>query len=974
MKKIIYALIVLFGCISFNSHAQMTVNTPTLVPCPTQTFFASATNVPGASTGFTWTSLPNTVVFNNPNNVVTNVQYPGPGTYTIVFLESPAPGGFPTSTATLVVTVNPVLTITVSPLSQTVCPGSNATITASGASTYTWSQSPGPVLGTGSAVVVTAPTATAINYVVQGELAMCTSNSVLATVHYSNTPLNLTVTPQSVSVCPGNSITASVSGADNYTWTIPGTPTTSSTGSVIVSTPTASGIYTVNGVTGGCSGTSTLNVFVGNVPLSLTIVPTATLICPGQTVSLIGQGANNYTWTPPATLSGSTGALVNAFPMGTTIYTLTGEAGGCTGNAQITISVSPGPNLTINNTANAVCAGYTSTLTASGAMSYTWTGTSFTGPINQPSISVGPGTYSVIATSTAFGCPTMTSVVINTLAPLSVSVTQSSFTTCIGNNTPKFSLPVTLQANGGSTYQWEPCIGGFLSICIGPSVIARPQTTTQYTVTGFSSVCSGSTIVTVTVIPQTTIAVVPPQPITCQGSCFNFTVVNTTTTLPQPYTYSWSVPNSVPLSILNTLSPTVVACPSVSANYSVEMRDFRNCVTEQRLVSTTIIPHPLTCVSVPTINANVTNTICFVGDVVGITTNTLTLTASNCNSTLQPGVVPTYTWYAAAIPTNSLFNDGSIITPTSNPGIIITPPTKLPSLRTYTVRSGFNGINGCFAEDTVTVRVIDCRRVQLVTFTTTVLKDTICTRQCVTFTNTTDAGDPQEVIWTFFGGSPLTSTLQSPTVCYNLPGNWNVFLEVDNPYGDAVKTGSFQFVNVVDVPNTTIIPPGMTLSDTTIRFGMSVNLTGSGAASYGWGPNYMITNLTGPKTTVYPQQTTQYILTGYNSRGCAANDTINVIVIEDCGEMYVPNAFSPNNQDNPENETLKVYGYCLETMTFQIFNRWGQKVFETTDQKVGWDGTFNGEALDTGVFVYRLEGKDYAGKGVSLKGNVTLIR
>jgi gliding motility-associated-like protein len=272
------------------------------------------------------------------------------------------------------------------------------------------------------------------------------------------------------------------------------------------------------------------------------------------------------------------------------------------------------------------------------------------------------------------------------------------------------------------------------------------------------------------------------------------------------------------------------------------------------------------------------------------------------------------------------------------------------------------------------VRVIDCRRVQLVTFTTTVLKDTICTRECVTFTNTTDAGDPQDVIWTFFGGAPLTSTLQSPTVCYNLPGNWNVFLEVVNPYGPAVKTGSFQFVNVVDVPNTTIIPPGMTLSDTTIRFGMSVNLTGSGAASYGWGPNYMITNLTGPKTTVYPQQTTQYILTGYNSRGCAANDTINVIVIEDCGEMYVPNAFSPNNQDNPENETLKVYGYCLETMTFQVFNRWGQKVFETTDQKIGWDGTFNGQPLDTGVFVYRLEGKDYAGKGVSLKGNVTLIR
>ncbi|MBP9069930.1 MAG: gliding motility-associated C-terminal domain-containing protein, partial [Bacteroidia bacterium] len=83
---------------------------------------------------------------------------------------------------------------------------------------------------------------------------------------------------------------------------------------------------------------------------------------------------------------------------------------------------------------------------------------------------------------------------------------------------------------------------------------------------------------------------------------------------------------------------------------------------------------------------------------------------------------------------------------------------------------------------------------------------------------------------------------------------------------------------------------------------------------------------------------------------------------------------SPNGRDDPENETLKVYGFCLESMTFQVFNRWGQKVWETNDQNIGWDGTFKGEELNTGVFVYRLEGKDFKGKGYSLKGNVSLIR
>jgi trimeric autotransporter adhesin len=88
--------------------------------------------------------------------------------------------------------------------------------------------------------------------------------------------------------------------------------------------------------------------------------------------------------------------------------------------------------------------------------------------------------------------------------------------------------------------------------------------------------------------------------------------------------------------------------------------------------------------------------------------------------------------------------------------------------------------------------------------------------------------------------------------------------------------------------------------------------------------------------------------------------------------MFVPNAFSPNGDGH--NDVLKVNGICLQTMTFMIFNRWGEKVFETNDQSVGWDGTYKGDEMNTGVFVYRLEGKTYDGKAFSSKGNITLIR
>lgn len=965
--------------------SEMTINMQTTIPCPQQTVSATVGNNASGVTGYTWTSIPTTVVFTPTTTIPTTVQFPAAGVYTIILLGSTLPNGIPSATAISVVTVNLSLPIAASP-PQTVCPTSNATVSATGATTYTWNvtTNTNPVIGNASSVIVTCPTSSVVNYVVQGTQGMCISNTILTTVTYTNIGFNIPILPANPTVCPGTTVGLTASGATSYTWITPSS--TILNGAAITDTPAATGVYTVSGDNGGCIGTGTVLVTVQNIPVSMTLTPSSPTLCMGQTVTINAIGATNYTWTPPATLSSSVGAVVNASPTITTTYNVLGEFNGCTGNTQITITVTPGPNLNVNLTANAVCAGYTSTMTASGAMSYTWTGTTFTGSINQPSISMGPGIYTVVASSTAFVCPSIKAITISSMSPLVIGATQSSFTTCISSNSPKYALPVVLNANGGSTYNWAPCVGGYLSICLGNSVIARPQTTTQYTVTGYTSVCSGSAVITVTVVPQSTINVQPPQPIACLGGCFNFTVSNTNTTLPIPYTYSWSVPNPVPLSVDNILSPTVVACPSVSATYTVEMRDFRNCVTEPRLVSTTIIPQPLTSPQTPTINGIPTNSVCFVGDIVDITTNTLTLCANNLNVGLLAGVVPTYTWYATSVPSNSLMNDGSIKTPTSSPCIIISPVTKLPAQFTYTVRSSFNGngngdgITGCFAEDTVSVRIVDCRRVAEVTFTTAVFNDTICTKQCVTFTNTTDAGDPMSLEWTFPGGAPGTSTLQVPTVCYNLPGEWNVILKVSNPYGAPVQKGKFRFIKVVDVPNTTIVPPGMTMSDTTIRFGMSVALTGTGAVGYSWGPPYMISKLTGNSTVVSPHQTTQYILTGYNSLGCSSNDTINVIVIEDCGEMFVPNAFSPNDQDNIENETLKVYGYCLETMTFQVFNRWGQKVWETTDQTKGWDGTFSpdgvstGDKLNSGVFVYRLEGKDYNGKGYSMKGNVTLIR
>ncbi|MBL7882981.1 MAG: CotH kinase family protein, partial [Bacteroidia bacterium] len=88
-------------------------------------------------------------------------------------------------------------------------------------------------------------------------------------------------------------------------------------------------------------------------------------------------------------------------------------------------------------------------------------------------------------------------------------------------------------------------------------------------------------------------------------------------------------------------------------------------------------------------------------------------------------------------------------------------------------------------------------------------------------------------------------------------------------------------------------------------------------------------------------------------------------------EVGIPTAFSPNNDG--VNDMLFVLG-SVSDIDFAVYNRWGQMVFRTTDRAVGWDGTFNGQKLNPGVFAYRLSGKLPDGTQIERKGNITLVR
>ena len=124
-----------------------------------------------------------------------------------------------------------------------------------------------------------------------------------------------------------------------------------------------------------------------------------------------------------------------------------------------------------------------------------------------------------------------------------------------------------------------------------------------------------------------------------------------------------------------------------------------------------------------------------------------------------------------------------------------------------------------------------------------------------------------------------------------------------------------------------------------------------------------------------PRTTTIYYLTVTNQFGCRTLDSVVVNIKEPiCGlpVVFVPNAFSPDGDGH--NDVLMVNGNNITEMSIAVYNRWGQKVFESMDQNMGWDGTFNGEALPPDVYGFYMQCTCDDGSSQFVKGNITLLR
>ncbi len=163
----------------------------------------------------------------------------------------------------------------------------------------------------------------------------------------------------------------------------------------------------------------------------------------------------------------------------------------------------------------------------------------------------------------------------------------------------------------------------------------------------------------------------------------------------------------------------------------------------------------------------------------------------------------------------------------------------------------------------------------------------------------------------------------------------------------------------------------------TIKFGESSQLfaDSSDANWLMWLPDSTLsaTNIVNP--VAKPRQSQYYVVEVRDENSCAKTDTVWVYLLATpCGpnNVYIPNAFSPNGDG--KNDVLYVRANNVTQLYFAVYDRWGQRMFETRDISKGWDGTFKGKQIDPAVFGWYAEGLCDGGKKFELKGNVTLIR
>lgn len=300
-------------------------------------------------------------------------------------------------------------------------------------------------------------------------------------------------------------------------------------------------------------------------------------------------------------------------------------------------------------------------------------------------------------------------------------------------------------------------------------------------------------------------------------------------------------------------------------------------------------------------------------------------------------------------------------------GVINATTFNPTSTATYTVIG--TDVNGCVSTDDMTLTI---EPLPIVSF---IADDTDgCSPMEVQFTNTTP-GNITDCIWTIQGQEIDSSCVISYT--FDSPGLYDVTLTTTSASGCVNSATYADYIYVEANPIADFVPSTSEIS--VYSSDVTFLNTSFGATSYEWdlgndlGPVYTEE----PSVTYPPQVSTSYSVTLYalSPLGCIDSMTREIFYREDV-IFYVPNTFTPDGDEyNQVFQPVFTSGYDPYDFEMLIFNRWGEVIFETHDDTIGWDGTYNGKKVATGMYTWKIEFKTiYTDERIMVNGHVNLLK
>ncbi len=842
------------------------------------------------------------------------------------------------------------LSTTLTVNSATICSGGSATLTATGASNFTWT--PAATLSSATGSVVTANPVSTTVYTISGSVLSCPVKTITSTVTV-NPATPLTVNP--ATICSSSSATLTATGSGSYSWT-PATGLSSTTGSSVVANPGSTTVYTITGSGGPCA--------VSPATTTVTVLPSPVLtansqtICSSGSATLIASGSTSYTWSPATNLSSVNSATVVANPTATTVYTLNGSNGSCMASPiTVTVHVVTTPTLTVNSAT--ICPGGTSTLTASGAGTYTWGPATNLSSANGSVVTANPASTSVYTVSGSISnCGG--AVATATVTVLSVPViTVNSHSICP-------SGAATLTASGAATYTWSPAAS--VSSSTGSTVTANPTVTTVYTITATSGACA--------IAPVTATVSVVANPVITAASQTVCGTSQAVLTANGATSYTWSPATGLSA----TTGNTVTANPQTTMVYTISGGN-GSCQAAPVTLTLTVIQLPVLSVS--------STSLCASGSAIltasgassyswtpssGLSASTGSMVTANPASTTiytVTGIINTCPVAATSTLTVVPVNDADFNYPASvyclsssaNPAPVITGVTG----------GSFSASPVGLAIDQIT-GIIDLALSSQNSYTVSYTTQGICneTKNFAVNINATPSLSVNSASVCEGGHALLVATPSASGGSYKWqPGNHTAGSISISPAASSTYTVTYTLngctvsetskVEVKSSPAVIITP-----SSTYVAEGDELTLTASGGERFLWGEGSF-----GSSIRLRPSQTAEYCVTASNSNGCKSDACLKVDVVKE-SSLYVPNTFTPNG--DRLNDVFLVPTTNMTEFNLKIFDRWGALLFESNDATIGWDGTYKGNDVAEDVYVYAITGKGIDKVEYEKRGHVTVLR